>query len=212
MIARRDALLENQHDFDIFREENRRKENIIIFDWDDTLMFSTWIEKNNKLVENNKDDIEECENSAYSLLENAIQSGIVYIVSNGTLMWIVYSCSTYMPKLVPLLSKVHLVSCRDLYEATEPDVDEWKKNAFKTIAEDHCNQFVNIISIGDSVKERSALLSLEVEDGINTKSIKMMENPSLPILYKQQQFILSQFQYILDKQERIDYQLNFKND
>ena len=199
-------------------QQNNNQRNITIFDWDDTIMYTSMLESILSGKTTNMDSFsitaEKIEYEAYSLLESAIQMGTVFIVTNASLSWIIYCCHSYMPKLFQLFPKIHIFSCRDCYEMNYPNQENlWKTMAFKDIIQmetKNTQQMLSIISIGDSIYERNALFSFcKDKSTIIPKSVKLMERPNIYLLYKELQFIHSQLNYLMTCKSKIDYQLRF---
>lgn len=191
---------------------------IIIFDWDDTIMCTSVIEllSTNQSAIREKDllFIKECEVAAYALLSEAIECGLVFIVTNASYAWIEYSCNHYMPSLMNLLKEVQVICCRDLYFSFYPnEEDKWKLFAFQSILlDDSYSQIegLSVISIGDSHKERNALLTIcNLVKTVIPKSIKMMDRPSAALLCRQQKFILNNLSTIIGCSNKLDHQLSF---
>lgn len=160
--------------------------------------------------------IKECEAAAYDMLSHAIQSGLVFIVTNATEAWVEYSCIHYMPSLRNLLKEVQVISCRDLYSNNySNEEDKWKLFAFQSILFGDNLEFcqregLSVISIGDSHKERNALLTIcKHVKTVIPKSIKMMDRPSASLLCRQQRFILNNLSTIIGCSNKLDHQLSF---
>ena len=201
-------------------QQNNNQRNITIFDWDDTIMYTSTLESilSGSQVKMNSFSInaQECQSEAYCLLESAIQKGTVFIVTNASLSWIVYCCKYYMPKLIPLLHKIQIFSCRDCYEMNYPNQENiWKTMAFNDILQmeiKNTQQVHSVISIGDSINERNALLSFCKDKSlIIPKSVKLMEKPNIDLLCKELQFIHSQLNYLVTCTSKIDFQLRFNS-
>ena len=201
-------------------QQNNNQRNITIFDWDDTIMYTSMLESILSGKTTNMDSFsitaEKIEYEAYSLLESAIQMGTVFIVTNASLSWIVYCCKYYMPKLIPLLHKIQIFSCRDCYEMNYPNQENiWKTMAFNDILQmeiKNTQQVHSVISIGDSINERNALLSFCKDKSlIIPKSVKLMEKPNIDLLCKELQFIHSQLNYLVTCTSKIDFQLRFNS-
>ena len=73
-------------------------------------------------------------------------------------------------------------------------------------------QVHSVISIGDSINERNALLSFcKDKSSIIPKSVKLMEKPHIDLLCKELQFIHSQLNYLVTCTSKIDFQLRFNS-
>jgi hypothetical protein len=113
-------------------------------------------------------------NSVISLLELALKYGHVHIVTNAETGWVQLSAQKFMPGLVPMLSKVPVLSARSTFEPMHPDAPlKWKFYAFQEkIASCFPSDGVsigaqkNIVSFGDSHVEREAVRAVTRYDMI----------------------------------------------
>lgn len=109
---------------------------VIIFDWDDTICPSTFIDQCK--VQSLKDLplhfqnlLHDIGRAAEQCLLAASQHGQVIIITNSDDGWVHYSCKRYIPNLLPYLDKVRIVSARTEYEEFYPDAPLcWKAAAF----------------------------------------------------------------------------------
>merc|ERR1712098_435895 len=101
-----------------------------------------------------------------------------------------------MPSLSCLLQEVGLVSARSSFEwQCAHDPTEWKRLAFVREVELSCGEIIagqrqNIISLGDSLHEQCALIS--VTRGLPNccgKSLKFMGSPTVEQLIDQHELI-----------------------
>jgi hypothetical protein len=190
---------------------------IFIFDWDDTLLASTFLEHNGYTLFTVisltvKKALEELEANVYKLLDLALNKGKVYIITNAQSGWVQLSSDKYLPKLKPLLDKIKVISARSTYESEfETDPLWWKYCAFfdsleSTLDNDKINK--NIISMGDSFVEREAI-TLITEDVPKCfcKSIKFSELPSIEELNRQIMLIINCIDYIVECEKNLDLKL-----
>jgi len=195
------------------------KETIIIFDWDDTLLASSFLSSKGYRLDTDKNKIvdvdgglRDLEQSIIAVLNLALQYGDVHIVTNAETGWVQLSAAKFIPAVVPLLSRVSVLSARSTYEGRYPDAPlKWKYYAFQdklaaSFAEPKRQK--NIISFGDSHVEREAVRA--VTRGFpNTrcKSVKFAERPSLEQLRRQIELVTNCFQYIHQHEGDLDLQL-----
>lgn len=174
-------------------------QSVIIFDWDDTLLPTTYLTPKDSnifsigLLEDTKENLEKLENKVVKILETSISKAKVFIITNAQQGWVEFSCKTYIPKVAPLLEKVTIISARSKYEKQYPlGVNEWKIHAFmetKAILEK--GVVTNIICIGDSQIEIEAGHRLYDEfPQARIKTIKLKANPSLKDLNKELKALL----------------------
>ena len=117
-------------------EKPKLHETAIIFDWDDTLLCTSFISPNGyyEPVELNptaKNHIKTLEEASFKVLSLSVNSGKTFIITNAAEGWVQFSAKTFMPSISPLLDKITIISARSKYEAHFPrDVTQWKLHAF----------------------------------------------------------------------------------
>ena len=110
------------------------KETIIIFDWDDTLLASSFLSSKGYRLDTEKSkiaDVEaglrDLEQSIIAVITLALQYGEVHVVTNAETGWVQLSAAKFIPAVVPLLSRVSILSARSTYEGRYPDAPlKWK--------------------------------------------------------------------------------------
>jgi hypothetical protein len=195
-------------------------ETILIFDWDDTVLPSSWVqEKGLKLdresqpTQKQQEDLAELARLASETLRLAKQMGTVLLVTNAERGWIELSCQKFMPELLPSLENVKLLSARSAYEPSYGSSPlEWKLRAFESeigrifaAGEESDARRKNVVSIGDSAHEREALI--RVTAGIpncRTKSLKFVERPGVEQLCKQHALVARCFSRIVHHDGNLD--------
>jgi hypothetical protein len=135
------------------------------------------------------------------------------LVTNAERGWIELSCAKFVPTLAPLLEDVKLISARTSYESAEVSSPlDWKVNAFEDeirrfyadAAEDaSCRK--NVLSLGDSLHEREALLRASSKlPNCRSKSLKFTERPSTRQLCEQHELVTSCFERIVHHDGNLD--------
>jgi len=170
--------------------------------------------KLDSIVEKNSDieaQLRELEQSVINVLTVAMSFGPVHVVTNAETGWVQLSANKFMPNVLPLLSKLSVVSARSTYEQLYPEAPvKWKQCAFQEklnaiVGED---KEKNVISFGDSHVEREAVRA--VTKGMlrtRTKSVKFAERPSMEQLRRQIELVTNCFQYIFHHDADLDLQL-----
>jgi hypothetical protein len=195
------------------------KETVIIFDWDDTLLASSFLSSKGYRLDSEKitcadtlAGLKELENSVVQVLNLALTYGAVHIVTNAETGWVQLSAQKFIPGVCPLLSKINVISARSTYENMFPDAPlKWKFYAFQerlssVFAESKKEK--NIISFGDSHVEREAVRAVTRGfPNTKTKSVKFAERPSLEQLRRQIDLVTNCFQYIHNHEGDLDLQL-----
>jgi len=203
----------------LLKQSKGEKETIIIFDWDDTLLASSFLSSKGYRLDTEKskivdveDGLRELEQSIVGVLNLALQYGDVHIVTNAETGWVQLSAAKFIPAVVPLLSRVSVLSARSTYEGRYPDAPlKWKYYAFQDKLAPSFSEpkrHKNIISFGDSHVEREAVRA--VTRGFpNTrcKSVKFAERPSMEQLRRQIELVTNCFQYIHHHEGDLDLQL-----
>ena len=165
------------------------EKTLIIFDWDDTLLCTSWLASSGyKVREDGAITSSQLEAGAIlaTYARNAIVTamglGRVVIITNGVQGWVEKSCALFMPSLVPLLSLITIVSAQARYKWAFTSTMMWKRWTFSDVYQ---ASFAgkegpfNILSIGDGVDEERAVhrLKSQIYENI-TKSVKLKTSPS----------------------------------
>jgi len=176
---------------------------ILIFDWDDTLLPSTWIREQGLRLdaesipsEEQQAQLDEVAKGVMQTLRTAELHGQVVLVTNAESGWVELSCRKFMPTLCPIVDRTRIVSARTTYENQGiASPFEWKYLAF----EHEVQRFYehqppgrrkNIISFGDSAHEREALIRVTQRiPNCCTKSLKFVERPEPEQLLKEHELM-----------------------
>ena len=196
---------------------------IFIVDYDDTILASSWLAAQGLRLDSPSvpDEIAKellvLEQSALELLTRAIDLGKVALVTNAEAGWIELSARKFLPNLVPLLSKVRILSARTMFEKEFPSKTQmWKNAAYDLVfaeafGEAMCSGFsgtYNVLSLGDSLYERNALLNLAGRvHNVLGKSIKLIERPTVEQLQRQLEILAANIDVLHSSQEAIDLML-----
>jgi len=201
---------------------NSNQETVIIFDWDDTLLASSYLSSKgyrlDGVVERSVEvdlQLSELEQSVSNLINLALTFGRVHIITNAETGWVQLSAQKFIPGVVPLLSKVKVLSARSTYENMFPESPlKWKYYAFhenlsKPFESSEFSKLDrNVISFGDSHVEREAVRA--VTRGLpntRTKSVKFAERPSLEQLRREIELVINCLNYIIGHDGDLDLQL-----
>lgn len=195
-----------------------QQESILIFDWDDTVLPSTWITKQGLrldddciLTEEQTEVLNGMATHAESTLREAMRHGKVVLVTNAEAGWIELSCKKFFPTLCELLEGFRILSARSAFENAEVTSPfEWKYRAFEQEILHYYEKCdpeskKNIISFGDSAHEREAII--RVTSGMTncrTKSLKFAERPEIDQLLKEHKLISGCFQQIVHHDGNLD--------
>mmetsp|Transcript_71821 Transcript_71821/g.166143 ORF Transcript_71821/g.166143 Transcript_71821/m.166143 type:complete len:272 (+) Transcript_71821:115-930(+) len=180
------------------------EDTLLIFDWDDTMLPTRWLESQGLSLDSDRAPSEEQLGHLQTLAEHARQTlkeaashGTVVLVTNAEHGWVELSCQRFMPSLWPYLQGTRVFSARSTFERTgiaEPS--EWKFLAFAREIGAFCSlpssgRRKNFVSIGDSPHERSALIrATEGVAGCCAKSLKLMEKPDIAQLVQEHRLLI----------------------
>jgi hypothetical protein len=202
-------------------------DTVIIFDWDDTLLASSFLSSRGYRLDSDMEktpeheqveqQLKELESAVTSLLTMALSYGAVHVVTNAETGWVQLSAQKFMPGLVPLLSKVNILSARSTFEPAHPDSPlKWKFFAFQDKLSNHYSSSdyktsgakKNVISFGDSHVEREAVRAVTRSmPATRCKSVKFAERPSTEQLRRQLELVTNCFHYIHHHDGDLDLQL-----
>lgn len=196
---------------------------VIVFDWDDTILPSSWLSQScglsldpAELSPEIASQLAEHEVMVIKLLNFAQQFGQVMIITNAESGWVQFSAQRFLPNVVPLVSSLKVVSARSTYEKAYPEPSEWKSRAFQdelhTRFPEGNFEGMHVISFGDGELEREAVMHigrvLEGTPKLHIKSIKLLERPSALQLRKQLELVHEYFHYICTCDVDLDLMLN----
>ena len=179
--------------------------NIIILDWDDTLLCTSFLtplgyfQENMYFAPEDISKIKTLEKYVFSLLEKCINQSDTFIVTNASTQWIEYSSNKFYPSITSLLQNINIISARETCEKVFPgNQRKWKLETFKLIVDKFKRDIItNIVCIGDSFIEMEAghVIASQFNKAY-IKSVKFKEAPKLEELVKQLKLLTSQFDFI----------------
>ena len=180
----------------------KQHNSLIIFDWDDTLLPTSFLtpggifDENMKLSQSDTEKLSKLEQAVVKLLNEAVEKGKVYIITNAGNGWVEYSANRFYPSIMTILPKIKIISARGQYEKVFPgNSRQWKIEAFLNLQKNLNMQLVtNIICLGDSLFEMEAgrILASKFTEAF-IKTIKFREAPKLDELLKQLKLVCVQF-------------------
>ena len=180
----------------------KQHNSIIIFDWDDTLLPTSYLtpggvfDENFKIPETDKEKFQKLEQAVLKILTEAVEKGNVYIITNAGNGWVEFSANRFYPSIMPVLEKIKIISARGQYEEKFPgNSRQWKIEAFLNIQKNvNLKLVTNLICIGDSLFEMEAgrILASKFTEAF-IKTIKFREAPKLDELLKQLKLVYVQF-------------------
>ena len=143
-------------------KDTLKETTTIIFDWDDTLLPTSFLSKKDprfgqstittitccffqstittildypaQLPQDVLDELETHQESVCAVLVKAMQCGTVVIITNAETGWVELSAQRFMPRVAPLLAQICVFSARSTYEPMYPDNPlQWKVAAFEQL-------------------------------------------------------------------------------
>ena len=147
------------------------------------------------------------------MLELAVTFGRVYIITNAVEGWVEFSCQRFMPSVLPVLSKISIISARTKYGDRFPDeVPKWKLYAFlETQTELTNGNMKNVVALGDSMMEMDAAhhLAMKFQKAL-IKTVKFREFPKPNELVKQLNLVITKFDDIINNVRNLTIRLEKK--
>lgn len=208
------------------------EDTFLIFDWDDTLLPTTWIEKQGLRLDGpwpSKEQelqLQHMAKQAKQTLQAAKALGEVILVTNAERGWVELSCQKFMPDLCESLQDVRILSARSAYERQGvANPSDWKYLAFQHELTRFCEEQPaasgqadavmaatrrwNVISIGDSPFEREALIRVtaHMPDSC-VKAVKLMAKPEVQQLIQQNELISGCFRDLVNHEGNLDLAIN----
>jgi len=116
---------------------------MIIFDWDDTILPSSFVDKVqadnlSELPQHYHAIFHEIETCSEKCLAAAAKHGEVLLITNSDEGWVKYSAERYLPGLLPVLANYRIISARTRYEKFYPNQPLcWKAAAFAHEVNEH---------------------------------------------------------------------------
>eukprot|EP00345_Euplotes_harpa_P013014 CAMPEP_0168356294 /NCGR_PEP_ID=MMETSP0213-20121227/25067_1 /TAXON_ID=151035 /ORGANISM="Euplotes harpa, Strain FSP1.4" /LENGTH=309 /DNA_ID=CAMNT_0008368681 /DNA_START=119 /DNA_END=1049 /DNA_ORIENTATION=- len=198
-------------------EKPTSHQTLIIFDWDDTLLCTSFLSPSsgtgyNKLNSSSLlNKLSKLEESVERILKLATQLGQTYIITNAEGGWVEYSSQLYISKVYNVLSKLKIISARETYEKIYPgNPNEWKNQAFALTGEKLDESTItNIVVLGDSKIEMEAGVNLsKMYSTARIKTAKFRESPSPNELNNQLKLVLAKFEEIFPEETYADNEVH----
>lgn len=192
-----------------------RYQAVIILDWDDTLLCSTYLSQRRDMPRTAAfcRQLRRLEQAALNLLELAMQAGRVMIITNAIHGWVQQSAKEYLPNLAPVLKKVEVISAQALYGDMFPnDVGQWKIRTFLDLQRGLPQILTNLIAVGDSEFEMDAarIMGRHFVEGL-TKMVKLREDPAPEELTKDLEFLTKNFTSVIESTQDLRLEVKHKS-
>lgn len=190
--------------------ETKKNKPLVILDWDDTLFPTFWLSSNHtKIKKRMKCILTLYDDKLCEFMNYIIKWYNVVIITNSSRVWVQMTLD-YLPKTKCIVERgVNIISARDLYNGSYV-FSEWKKMAFMYNIMEYVKRTNQVISIGDAIFERDALMHLgEFIRGTHiVKTIKLSCNPTITTMVIQFCIIKKIMRKLCDKSEDTHLQIN----
>lgn len=154
--------------------------SVIIFDWDDTLLSSTFLSMHGFGLEASSVprefdvNLRRLEAAVATLLQTAMNCGRVCIITNAETGWVQMSAQKFMPGLVNLLKKIEVLSARSAFEQHWPAQPKmWKVSLLQPLSFPHHSSTLNY---------HDARICARVHLHANPLSLVLIVSPPLHVL------------------------------
>lgn len=180
------------------QQQQQPQDIVIIWDWDDTLMFSSAINANHPL----QHLAPVLDGLLQQVLSVSMQLGDTFIVTNADELWVHESTRRFVPGIIPILSRLGVISARRRWEARCPgDVFAWKRETFREMLFARAPRAagLNLVALGDSPAEMEAAQTSVVglPQLVTIKTVKFKEAPSAEELIEQLRICLQELSTIV---------------
>ncbi|CAJ1376954.1 unnamed protein product [Effrenium voratum] len=134
-----------------------KQETCFVFDWDDTILPTSWLERIHALAgggplrpEVQRQLASLC-SAVVQTLQLAASLGSVIIITNSAPGWVDQSCQIFMPQILPQV-RSYPIFAKPLHAPLTFKITTFRRE---------CKKWTNLISIGDGDAERAASLRLQ---------------------------------------------------
>lgn len=206
-------------------------QTIIILDWDDTLCPSTCIRRHAKfdqkgrfavkLDQKIRAELNMLADQVLQLMRDVQTLGKVVIVTNAKRPWVNISCNNFLPSVKGCLKNVPIIYALELIKECGSDkskglLTETKARAMKAAVTEFYSRYPrqswkNIISVGDAEFEHMAIRQVvdkrPMEEKCRTKTIKLLESPTIAGMVVQLSLVKSWMTKIVQIDGDIDIDL-----
>ncbi|CAK0885957.1 unnamed protein product [Prorocentrum cordatum] len=188
---------------------------VIVFDWDDTILPTTWLERLHAVPGRGQGQamrlLTELCNIASETLAFAETLGRVIFITNSAPGWVDQSCQHFMPQLLQQMRRY------EIYAKPMNLPITFKMGAFQR----ECKPFRNVVSVGDGDAERAASLRLQAAvdrkatfGGVGQpsqliKSVKLIDFPTCQHLIAQHDMLQAKLAEVVSANSSLDLKARF---
>jgi hypothetical protein len=192
--------ISNKDDESYHSKENKvpkiKKETIFLFDWDDTLMCTHFINlKNQNLTEDEQYIVNNLGKVVWKFLKKCSEYGKIIIMTNSSEEWMKKTAVNFLKINEKMFENIKIISTRDKYLKKGIEKKKWKEIALNELLLKYGDKIENLICASDSEKDIEVFKNISKENKeINISTIKFKSKPSPLIMIKEIKY-LSNFLY-----------------
>mmetsp|Transcript_4312 Transcript_4312/g.9282 ORF Transcript_4312/g.9282 Transcript_4312/m.9282 type:complete len:345 (+) Transcript_4312:219-1253(+) len=177
----------------------------IVFDWDDTILPTTWLQKNKLLTVAARmrplwqRQLAQLAELCLKTIAIAEALGNVIIITASTPGWVEQSCEIFLPSMLP---KVRTLPC--YAKPLSSMMMAFKVETFAKV----CRSFSTVVSLGDGASERQGVLALAAP-GRKVKSVKMRDMPTMHQINQQHELLQTRLTDVVSTAQDLDLRCQF---
>ena len=173
------------------KEGKAKNETIFLFDWDDTLMCTHFINlKTQKLTEEEQYIVSNLGKVVSTLLEKCSIYGKVIIMTNSSHEWLKKTAINFLKINENFFENIKIISTRDKYLNTGVEKNKWKEMALNELLLKYGDNIENLVCASDSEKDIEVFKNISKENKeINISTIKFKSKPSPLIMIKEIKYL-----------------------
>lgn len=201
------------------KQQSKQHNTLIIFDWDDTLLCTSYLNPTGVFSDDQefdpktKEKLNLLDETVSEILCKSIKFGETYIITNSEPGWVEYSAKRFYPKTEAILDKIKIISARGEFEKRFPGNNrQWKIQAFLDMLKYvNTNLVTNLICLGDNIIEIEAahVLASKFSQAF-IKTVKFKESPKPMELNKQLKTVSEQFNKIYESVKNLTIRVEKK--
>ena len=215
---------------DRINSNSKATECLIIYDWDDTILPTSWLRSLGYLSNNISDMIGTpppnlpghvasmmrlIEDATVENFRQAMSLGRVIIITNSSCLWVPFTAKRFFPKL----SQIIETGCFEVYSARPVQAENagpnyvylpsmavtWKTDKFREMV--GSTPYQTCVSVGDGFAERCAVLAI-ANSKMSGKAVRFPLQPSGAVLLEQLKIMLRNLDDVVMDNRTGDLYLN----
>lgn len=164
----------------IYSNRQVKESNIIILDWDDTLMCTSFLlAKNKNFNEAEKEEVKKLGVKVKELLSLCKTFGHVLVITNSTRAWVFSTAEKYLKIEGEFFRDIYVFSTREKFAGRYP-IHLWKSKAYCEI-DQQIKKSKSVLCIGDNVNDVEEGKKLKKKfPSLSVATVKFMSTPQSP--------------------------------